>query len=171
MMEASRALELMKSLGLLSWKTLLTGWDRGWVTKTDLIGYAVDWLQTDPNDNNLAVASLAGAEDLEDGAIRGVLAQLAEEQPEFDDPDLEKWRLAHLLELDGMDLEWDQKVTRLEELGAEFGYPRDMRLCARYGASQESIDAGLASPEDLSIDPIEAMAHVIAGLKQRLGVE
>jgi hypothetical protein len=170
MMEVNRALELMKCLGLLNWKVLLTGWNWGWVTKTDLIGYAVDRLQSDTDDNDVAVVSLAGAEDMNDEAIRRLLVRLAGGETEEDGSELEKWRLARLLELGETDLEWDQKVTRLEELGAEFGYPPDMRQCTRYGPSQASMEAGLASPADLSTDPLDAMGHVIAGLKPRLDV-
>lgn len=169
-MEAGRALKLMNSLGLLDWRALLTGWDRGWVPRGDLIDYAVNRMQSGAVDDSVALASLAGAEDLADESIRGLLARLAGEQALGDDIDLEKWRLVRLLELDETSLEWDEKVTRLEELGVEFGYPADMRLCTRYGPSQASIDAGLASPDDLSTDPLDAMTQVIAGLKQRLGV-
>jgi hypothetical protein len=169
-MEVGRAVGLMDSLGILNWKALSIGWGRGWATRADVINYAVDRLQSDADDDISAVASLASAEDLDDESIRELLARLAGEQAEEDGIALEKWRLARLLDLDGMDLGWDEKVTRLEELGAEFGYPPDMRLCTRYGPSQASIDAGFASPDDLSTGPLDAMRQVITSLKRRLGV-
>jgi len=169
-MEVDRAVGLMNSLGLLDWKALSIGWDRGWATRADVAGYAVNRLQSDAGDDIAAVASLASVEGLDDEAIRGLLVRLAGEQAEEDGIAQEKWRLVRLLDLDGMDLGWDEKVTRLEELGAEFGYPPDMRLCTRYGPSQASIDAGVASQDDLSTDPLDALRLVITSLKRRLGV-
>ena len=73
-----RDFELMKARGLLSWKTLLTGWDHQWVTKAELIAYAVNWLLTNPGEDNMAVILLASAEDLEDEAIHELLVQLSD---------------------------------------------------------------------------------------------
>lgn len=169
-MEVDRAVGLMNSLGLLDWKALSIGWDRGWATRADVTNYALHQLEFDADDDIAALASLASAKDLDDESIRGLLARLAGEQTEEDGVALEKWRLVRLVDLDGADLGWEEKVTRLEELGAEFGYPPDMRLCTRYGPSQASIDAGLASRDDLWTDPLDAMRNVMTALKQRLGV-
>lgn len=169
-MEVGRAVGLMDSLGLLDWKALSIGWGRGWATRADVAHYAVDRLQSDVDDDIAVVASLASAEALDDESIPWLLARLAGEPNDEDGVALEKWRLVRLLDLDGTDLGWDEKVTRLEEIGAEFGYPPDMRLCTRYGPSEASIDAGTASPDDLSTDPLDAMNQVIKSLKQRLGL-
>jgi len=73
-----------------------------------------------------------------------------------------------LIALDAEPLDWEAKVTDLQEVMAEFGYPPDMKRCFRYGPSQIAIDAGLASREDLKRDPLDEMRHVIASLKNRL---
>lgn len=169
-MEAGRLAGLMESLGFLDWRAMSIGWDRGWVTRADVVDHALDRLQSDAVDDRAALASLTSAENLDGESIRELLAQLAGGQTEEDDSSLEKWRLVRLLDLNRMDLGWDEKVTRLEELVAEFGYPPDMRLCTRYGPSQASIDAGVASPVDLSTDPLDAMRHVITALKRHLSV-
>lgn len=169
-MDVGRAVGLMDSLGLLDWKAMSIGWGRGWATRADVNRYAVDRLRSDADDDITSVALLASPEELADESIRELLARLAGEQTGEDDSALEKWRLVLLLDLAGLDLGWDEKVTRLEELGAEFGYPPDMRLCTRYGPSQAAIDAGVASPDDLSTDPLDAMKGVITVLKRRLSV-
>lgn len=169
-MEVGRLMKLMDSLGILNWKALSIGWDRGWATRADVTNYALDRLQSEADDDLAAAASLASIKDLDDESIRGLLARLAREQTEEDGVALDKWRLVHLLDLEDMHLGWEEKVTRLEELGTEFGYPPDMRLCTRYGPSQASVDAGIASENDLSTDPLVAMRQVIAALKQHLGI-
>ncbi len=144
------------------------GWDRAWITRTDIANYAVARLQSAEADNSTAVISLTRSEDMNDELIRGLLTQLAEHQTTNGGSGLDKWRLGHLVHLDTSDLTWDQKVTRLEEIGAEFRYPPDMRLCTRYSPSQAAINAGCASPDDRSIDPLDAMRSLIKDLKQRL---
>lgn len=169
-MEINRAVGLMDALGLLDWKVLSIGWDRGWVTRAEVTDYAVERLRADADDDSDCVASLASPEDQGDGLIQGLLARLAGEEAEENGSALEKWRLVRLLDLDDMDLGWDEKVTRLEEIGAEFAYPPDMRLCTRYGPSQASIDIGAASSDDLSTDPLDAMKQVVTSLKRSLNV-
>lgn len=165
-----RSVHFMNSLGLIDWGTLSIGFSRGWVTRDDVYSYAIGKLKSENSDDIAAVACLASGNGLDDESIRGLLDRLAGERAEKDDIAIEKWRLAHLLDLDEMNLEWSEKVERLEEIGMEFGYPPDMRLCTRYGPSQESIDAGLASVDDLSTDPLDAMTQVIESLKRRLVV-
>jgi hypothetical protein len=161
MMEAPTPFEILKSLDLLSWTALSVGWERGWVTNTNVDEYATIQLQSDVSDVDLAaMATLASADQLDTREIAELLKQLAGREAEQDLITLDKWRLARLLELQATQLDWDEKVIRLEELAAEFGYPPDMRLCSRYVGSEEIHAPG----------PLDAMEDLISELKQRLGV-
>jgi hypothetical protein len=62
-----------------------------------------------------------------------------------------------LIDLAASDLSWDEKVTQLECLRAEFEYPEDMRECTRYGNTR--------------VDAIDAMNAVIDQLKARWHVQ
>ena len=160
-MQAPSPFEILKSLNLLSWTALLVGWERGWVTKANLDDYATTQLQSDVSDVDLAAtATLASANHLAAAEIAEPLKQLAGREAERDEITLDKWRLARLIELKSMQLDSDDKVIRLEELGAEFGYPQDMRFCSRYVGSEETNVAG----------PLDAMNSVISELRRRLGV-
>lgn len=160
-MQATSPIEILKSLGLLSWTALAVGWERGWVTKASLADYATDQLQSDASEVDLAAtATLASAERLDTAEITQPLKHLSGRSPEGEACALEKWRLARLIELQSEQLDWDEKVTRLEELGAEFGYPADMRLCSRYVTSDQAPNS----------DPLDAMVDVISDLRRRLGV-
>ena len=152
---------ILKSLDLLGWLTLLVGWERGWATKSDLEHYATDKLQNATCENDLVdTAILASAKQLDNAEIGQSLKQLAENTPERSQEALEKWRLARLIALQSQGLDWDEKVTRLEEIGADFGFPEDMRNCSRYAISDEATDS----------DPLESMANVIVGLRKHFGV-
>ncbi len=133
MIETLTPIEILKSLGLLSWSTLAVGWERGWVIKANLGDYATEQLQCETSDADLGpMATLSSANHLNEADIDKPLKQLADSATEGDQTALDKWRLAMLIALQSKQLDWDEKVTRLEELGAEFGYPPDMHLCSRY---------------------------------------
>ena len=168
-MNTLRTIDIMKQCALLNWQTLMVGWNYGWVKKQDVIDYAVERLRMAPEEMNNSISLLAGAEDFDDEEVSRLLAGLSE--PSADENcNMDKWRLAHLLELQQADLLPDKKLDLLEELYAVFGYPSEMRLCSRYGPSQEAINKGMASPSDLEIAPLDAMREVIKTLKFRLGV-
>jgi len=168
-MKYESAKETLKTLGLLDWKTLLLGWDRDWVTTADVANYAVERLVSNTDEENKDVVLLGGAELLDKDTIRSYLDNLAGNQSK-NEMSLEKWRLVFLMELDAMEVDWNEKVARLERLVADFDYPNDMSLCTRYGPSQAAIELGFASPGDLKVDPLDEMKSVISHLKQRLGV-
>ena len=171
MMQSSSVFNLMRSLNFLDWKTLLLGWVRGWISKSDISNYAINWMSSSNNYNNNFILLLSGADGLCDNSIRDTLVQLAGEAQNDCSLELDKWRLAHLVDLKNQDLDWDTKVSRLEVLRTEFGYPEDMRLCTRYGPSQYAIEAGFASGDELLIDPLDAMDVIIAKLTEQTGTK
>ena len=152
---------VLESLGFLDWCLLELGWDRGWVTKADLAAYATAKMLTDVTEADLApIAMLSSPASLGDSDVTHVLKDLSTRYRRHNDSDhaIDKWRLAKLLVLQAQPIDWEEKVTRLEELGVEFGYPPDMRSCSRYVADKQSLTS----------DPIDAMRNVISQLKQRL---
>ncbi len=159
----------MESMGLMNWTALQLGWERHWLSKADVINHAVKWMQANPDDTRLAPALLAGAENSDDDEVGKLLAEIAGDSAKDENVAKDKWRLAALTALSEEPVGWEEKVTRLEELRAAFGAPADMRLCTRYGPSRHAIESGFASESDLSVDPLDAMAEVIADLRLRLG--
>lgn len=157
-MSTTSTFEILEELKLLDWKVLSIGHHRGWVTPSDLSRFASTCLAVGVSDEDLpAVAALASAEKLSASDVETTLAMLNNQYPSQGDVSVDKWRLARLLKLAGEDLEWDEKVTGLEEISAEFGYPTDMQKCTRYSAGPT--------------DPLDEMTILISDIKTRLGVD
>jgi hypothetical protein len=150
--------DVLAGLNLLSWGTLAYGRQRGWVTASDLSSFAAARIAADFDVSELpAAAELTSAERLSDVEVEYLLQQLSDLQPGRAANWPDSWRLAKMVELQSQDLSWDDKVARLEELAAEFGFPADMRGCSRYSAG--------------ATDPLDEMAVVIANIKNQLGID
>ncbi len=172
-MNDSVHLDSIARLGLMGWDVLVVGWDHGLVTRQDVTRFALDQLLSEAvsSDDTNTVMSLARAEPdrLDHLDIKVLMERLTRNS--FDRETVsgeEKWRLVFLMALDAEPLDWEAKVTKLQELMADFGYPPEMNRCFRYGPSQFAIDSGMASQEVLHCDPLVEMRHVIADLKRRL---
>jgi hypothetical protein len=154
---AKTIVDILDDLNLLSWDVLACGRQRGWATASDLSKFATARLAAGIDDAELAaVAELASAERLSAADVDHLLSQLSPVQSGQDCPESDTWRLAKVVELQSQELGWEDKVTRLEELTAEFGFPEDMQGCSRYAAG--------------TADPLDEMAAVIVNLKNQLGV-
>ena len=169
-MRDGRVIQLMTAMGLLDWPAVIAGWDRHWLWRTDVVHLAVEWLVRNPDDDRIAVALLAGGEEYCDDEIRKLLMDVVGDSPMDERVAMDKWRLAVLSALAEKNLDWEDTVTQLEEIGAVFGAPEDMRLCTRYGPSEEAIKRGAADASDLTVDPLDAMVKVIGDLKRRFNV-
>lgn len=157
-MTTRTAFDMLDQLDLLDWSVLSVGYRRGWVVPNELSRFAMSVIAADESDYELAaVAALTSAETLAPAAVDRFLTQLSRRTPNTDDNALERWRLAKLLELQARDIDWDDKVTRLEELAVEFGYPSDMQGCSRYSPGTS--------------DPLNEMASVIHTLQAKFGVD
>lgn len=155
---ATTTVDLLDTLNLLSWDVLACGRERGWVTASDLSSFAIACLRSTVKDTELpAVAELASAEKLPAADVDRLLSQLSPVPSGPKCPALDCWRLAKLIELRSQDLDWEAKVTRLQEVAAEFGYPADMQECSRYSTGTR--------------DPIEALESLIGNLRKQLGVD
>lgn len=148
---------VLQLLGLLTWKTVSTGWERRWTSKPDVESYATERLAHHVDAADLpATAALAMARSLDDLRIADQLQRLSAGESENTETALTKWRLSKLVALREEELGWEEKVDRLEELCAEFGFPPDMQRCSRYATGNQ--------------DPLEALNEVIVGLSRQLTI-
>lgn len=184
-----KSIEVMRDLRLLDWRSLLVGWRRGWVSRDDVFGHAVNQLLAEVPDPDLKIAMLAAGDsenysnaDLEDllvaiSARHGapipatVLAQLSEWQPsgEIDNSvrrEFEQWRLAHLVSAAREARDREDLLNRLEKIWVGFGYPDDMRAVSRYPLDAQDQ----ATPSPVRIDrALKAAEDTIERLKRSVG--
>lgn len=143
-------IKILINLGLLCWSTILLGLKKGWVSRKDVIDYAVDLLVNGNEDEDVAI--IAGGESLEDDELFNLISNQAKQSDNA--AALDKWRLAHLLNIAESDDDEQTKLDRLQEVYANFDYPEDMASCSIY--SQDEID------------PLVAMTQIVEELKRRL---
>lgn len=143
-------IKILINLGLLCWSTILLGLRKGWVDRKDVIDYAVNLLVNGNDDEEVAL--IAGGEFLGDDELLDLISNQVEQVDNA--ADLDKWRLAHLLNIAESDEDEQSKLDRLQEVYANFDYPEDMASCSIY--SQDNID------------PLVAMMQVIEELRNRL---
>lgn len=173
-MAARKAIDVLRQMDKLDWRTLFVGWRRCWATRADVIDVAVRWLEEHPNEKDYWVAQLAGGESLEEAELEAVLAShvaaLSGSLPsDRNSAELDIWRLAHLRLLADSVLDPDAKLARLEELYAEFNYPEDMAACSRYYISPSQQEHGWAVGDQCR-SPLDAMEMVLSELSEKLGV-
>lgn len=147
--------ELAK-LNLIDWPTLVTGINNSWIDKDAISSYAFELLHSGETDEDIAL--LAGSDSLSEDEVSELLAKLCKKNSisaQATKPlSLEKWRLAILSELQNSSLTPDEKLERLQELYADFGYPEDMASCSIYAQD--------------GTDPMAALQKTINSLEERL---
>lgn len=135
------AFDVIKQANLLDWHTLLVGLERGWCKKENLIGYAETVLAQATGEIDSDLVTIASGESLsEDDLIStGFHFLKTHGQPMSQKKGFEateKWRFAYLswlLQREGSDKE---KVSELQELYAQFGFPEDMASCSIYSSNR-----------------------------------
>lgn len=143
-------IKVLINLGLLCWSTILFGLGKGWVSRKDVVDYAVDLLVNGNDDENVAI--IAAGETLEDDELLKLLSNQVEQSDSAND--LDKWRLAHLISIVESNEDEQSKLDRLQEVYANFNYPEDMASCSIYYQNE--------------IDPLVAMMQVVEELKGKL---
>ena len=152
------SVEVLARLGLLSWHVLLLGWEKGWVTRDDIIDYAVHLLAANKDQGDENIAAIAAGENYSNDELKQFITSLTKHREggllaENAGAEIEKWRLAQLISINESELSEEEKLQRLQDVYAEFGYPEDMASCSIY--SQDNID------------PLLAMVRVITALKEK----
>jgi len=137
------------NLELLCWSTILLGMKKGWASRKDAIDFAVSLLVNGNEDERVAI--IAGGESLEDDELLKLILNQIEQTDRA--ADLDKWRLAHLVDIAESGSDEQTKLDRLQEVYANFDYPEDMASCSIY--SQHNID------------PLVAMVQVADHLKSK----
>ncbi len=170
-----KLINIMKELNLLDWQSLLIGWNFGWVTRREVIDYAVTWLTEHPDEMDENVALIAGGESYPDNELREMVAKYLAHSSDFNfssDTSLimDKWRLAHLIKIAREDIDDEDKLDQLEAVYAVFNYPEDMVACSRYYLNEDERTKGWAVG-DQSAGPLSAMNMVVERLKKKLNVD
>lgn len=145
------ASEILFQTGLMDWNVLYIGLSKGWVTRSDIINFAVQRMVE--GESGVDISILASAEMSDDEELCTTLKKKSSSE-NFDHA-LEVWRLAHLKEIEFSNLDDEEKVNKLQEVYANFDYPHDMRSC--------SIYSGTNTP------PLIEMKRVIEALEGKIG--
>lgn len=143
------SVEILKQLGLLCWSTISVGFKKGWLKQKDVIEYAVSLLMG--GDDNEAVVLIAGGESLNDKKLLNLISSQIGNKDET--TAIDKWRLANLLCIAESEKNDQEKIDKLQEVYAKFGYPEDMRSCSIYSQNE--------------LDPLSAMMKVVTELKRK----
>ena len=152
------AFDLMKQANLLNWYTLLIGLEHGWCTKESLIDYAGVELMQVADEINGDLLTIASGESLSESELISAGLRYLETCRQSMSQDikveaLEKWRFAHLSCLLQSENSDERKISVLQELYAQFGFPDDMVSCSIYSSNE--------------IDPLVAANRVVEGLSRR----
>lgn len=161
---ATKEFQTLTNKNAMSWAALLEGFNRGWVSQLDVANYASEWLKENPQENVASISLLAGSEHDSSDEIRAWLAQ-ANEQGANEDTEtaLKRWRLGALMSIaDDDSLVDDEKVMRLQEVYAQFGFPEDMAACSPYYV-EPNLRLGQSG-----ISPLGAMAETIRNLEREV---
>lgn len=130
------ALSELQSLSHVSWPTLLIGLKKGWISKDAISDYATLLLTTEQDKADPNVALLIATDSLSQDDIAQLINEICTTQGvdlRTEEPaSIEKWRLAHLSDIQDSPLPDEDKLAKLQELYAEFDYPEDMSACSIY---------------------------------------
>lgn len=146
--------KILIGLGLMCWSTIVFGFRKGWVKRSEVFDYAVTQFVSDGRGDSESITLIAGGEYLSDDELLGLMSRQIE--CTNNDSDFDKWLLAFLLSIEeSVDSDLD-KVNRLQEVYADFNYPEEMASCSIY--SQDRIS------------PLFAMRQVVEKLKGRFAL-
>lgn len=140
---------ILCDLRLACWSTVLLGFRKHWVGRVDVFDYAMNQLLEGCGGE--AVALIAGGEDYSDERIIEIITK---DLNAIDvATDIDKWRLAFLISIDLSSCNSGEKLQRLQEIYADFGYPEDMADCSIYAENE--------------IGPLGAMREVVDALREK----
>ena len=162
--------EVMAQMGLLTWQSIYVGWQHRWISKNELIKFVVNWLSYYHEEHNKALLELATAEPYSDCQIDTLLFKYLDTSHSLLNEsdiqiEIDKWRLAFLVELACCKIDDEEKLDRLENLYAEFSYPEDMKACSRYYIPPE-FDNEIILGRNVG-SPLVAMDELIRELKAK----
>jgi hypothetical protein len=154
---------------LLDWSTILVGWDRTWLSKEGISDFAVEQLERASSESIVELLARIDGSDTQE--IRNLIENCAKATQADYTAAVEKWRFAFLVALSEDPKSPEEKIDDLQDLYSAFDYPEDMRDCGRYGPSRQAIPAGTARVDEVTVDPLNAMARLLRVLAARIGVK
>jgi len=155
-----RPVSVLKTKGLLSWPELRYGLYNKWIQGSDIIEFAIAWLEKYPAEVNKKIVFMAGCNPSDEGELKELLESYIAEANVSDENVTDKWRLAFLIVLK-MEPDENIRLRQLQEIYADFAYPPDMKKCSIY-VTDDEIQKGYVS------SPLSEMEHVIQRLEKRL---
>lgn len=163
---STQLLNQVRGLGILDWRTMLVGFDRGLIGASEVIGEAVNALSTSFGDPPAELVALAGADGETEAHIRSLLSKLAAmENPVLDGREQDRWRLAMLSFLRKYEPDEEALLQQVAEVYAIFDYPPDMELAIYYMPVTSAINPRLG---DQLPSPVAALDSLIDSLSTEM---
>lgn len=163
-------LDILRDTRLVDAGVLALGLERGWASRADVSAYAVEKLSAD--DERVEAVELATAEELDPDRIVELLRGWAriEHLPFLSAEEaIRRWMFAALMTISESGASADEKLDRLEEAYATFGYPEEMRECSRYYVPPRDRARGIRVG-DVTASPLEAMNQLLSRLRTEFGI-
>jgi|GEM_PF-1121662 len=153
-----RLIDIIRKYSLLDWKTILVGFKRNWITKDEVIEFAVNQLST-TNEDDYNVSLLAGSDNESNENILNLIHKYIESKniQLNEGNEIKKWLLAHLILINEGDISDQDKLNKLQEIYSEFEYPEEMAKCSIYYTEPNKE---FKKGEYLS-DPLDEMKNLI----------
>lgn len=140
--------DFLEQANILDFHVLLVGLSNGWCEKRSLVEYAEGMLCQAAGESDSELVTLASGGNCSDEELISIglhflerHGQTLSEEMRLDA--LDKWRYAHMSCLLHKDNSAEEKITELQELYAQFGFPDDMASCSIY--SRDGIDPLVAA--------------------------
>jgi hypothetical protein len=149
--------EELLELNLIDWPTLYIGFKKGLISKKDIEDYAT-LLLTEPSFFEQDIALLANATNYDENAIEDMLTKLFDLNSLIKENEIDKLKLAALLNIEKSPISNQEKCDKLQNLYADFDYPEDMADCSIYSTSP-------------NISPLKAMNKLIFSLRGKFSAQ
>lgn len=126
--------DILISLNIVDWSTILIGLKRNWLNTEKVKQYAINYLDNDCLDENIMV--IASGDFIDKDELVEIIEKITKEENCSDE--LDKWRLASLIQLSKSNIDDESKVYELQKIYADFSYPEDMICCSIYSDCKKS---------------------------------
>lgn len=145
---------------LVSWETLYVGWSNNWIGKEEIVEFALNEIE---HTRNEYVIMIAGSSNDTSEEVKNYLSQIIDKEycSKNESLEIQKWLLGALIRLSNEKISEEKKILKLEEIYADFKYPKEMARCSMYYIDSNS------NTDDRVIDPLVEMKKLIIILNDR----
>lgn len=156
---------ILNELGLVDWNTIYVGFERGYLSKKDVVTYALEQVES-TDSSNYYLCLLAGGEYDSDSDIKENLLNFMDsinnkEIKINESIELKKYHLGYMIALQKESISEEDKIEKLQRLYADFDYPEYMMTCSIYYLENDKESNGIE-------DPLVSLRKVIEKLKSEL---